>query len=475
MRSGWVGAGLACVALILLVAFTGGADAVDPRTIQENVAVAAGALTTSNPVGQTFLFHYPDLHALEVRWIVSPDLEYATGSQVILHLRHRPADSGDLAAVSIGLDEIHNNDFAKFSFPSIPDSQDQPFYFFLEVQPTQITRGYVSVWASAEDDYPDGEMYVNGVAASGDIAFRAYYEPDLLLVLGALARAADNYLLPSLLALLLFFILGRAFFILVGNLGTQSPVERLALALGAGLAVLSFGSIFLLCFGAPVTYLGFGAAAAFLIFAGSAWRKLRRRQPAPGERAAPRSNFTLWSLGALALLSVALVFLQIRDALVPLWKDSPVHAGIIANTLSQGHLPTNTFYHFGSQSIIALLVNLSGATIPIVMLLVGQLLLVQIGLSVFLLSKRLTGSDLAGLVAAVCVWFVSPTPAYFTTWGRYPLLLGSALLPLALVCGIEFVERANFDTRTCLLVVITFWGMAFAHVRLTLFYLMFAA
>ncbi|HEX7619337.1 MAG TPA: hypothetical protein VF480_11545, partial [Verrucomicrobiae bacterium] len=149
MRSGLVSAGLACVALILLVAFTGGADAVDPRNIQENVAVAAGALEASSTVGQTFLFHYPNLHALEVRWIVSPDLEYAPGSRAVLHLRHRPADSSDLVAVSIGLDEIHNNDFAKFTFPPIPDSRDQPFYFFLEIQPTQITRGYVSVWASA--------------------------------------------------------------------------------------------------------------------------------------------------------------------------------------------------------------------------------------------------------------------------------------------------------------------------------------
>ena len=341
--------------------------------------------------------------------------------------------------------------------------------------PAQTARGYVSVWASAEDDYPDGEMYVDGVAASGDVAFRAYYEPDLPLILSALARAAEHYLPFALVSLVLFLIPGQALFILLGDVGAQSAIEHLALAVGAGLAALSLGSILLLYFGAPVAWLGFGAAAALLVFLGAEWRKLRLRQQGLNAHTVSQSNFTLWSLGALTLLAVAVVFLQIRDTPVPLWKDSPIHAETIANILSQGHLPTNTFYHLGSHSIIALLVSLSGAAIPIAMLLVGQLLIVQTGLSVFLLTKRLTGSDIAGLVSAACVWFLSPMPAYFTTWGRYPLLLGSALLPLALLLGIEFIERVHFDWRACLLAIITFWGMAFAHVRLTLFYLIFAA
>src|SRR5512136_2407507 len=111
MRLGLVAAGLACVGLILLAAFTGGADAVDPQNIQENAAVAAGALDISHTVGQSFVFHYPNLHAVEVRWIVSPDFEDDGSGRVVLHLRHSAADSADLASVSIGLDEIHNNDF----------------------------------------------------------------------------------------------------------------------------------------------------------------------------------------------------------------------------------------------------------------------------------------------------------------------------------------------------------------------------
>lgn len=62
MRSGFAAAGLACVALIFLVALTGGADAVDPRNIQDNAAVPAGGLDSSHTVGQTFIFHYPNLH-----------------------------------------------------------------------------------------------------------------------------------------------------------------------------------------------------------------------------------------------------------------------------------------------------------------------------------------------------------------------------------------------------------------------------
>jgi hypothetical protein len=475
MRSRLIAVVLACVGLILLVALTGNADAVDPRNVQDNTAVPAGELVRSQTVGQTFVFHYAHLHAVEVRWIVSPDFEYASSSRVVLHLRRRAEDSIDLAAASIPLDEIRNNDFAKFSFAPIQDSQDQSFYFFLDASQAEITRGNLSVWASAQDDYQDGQMYVNGVVATGDLVFRAYYEPDLPQAVSAIQRALDHYLPASLLTVFLLVIPGSVLLFLFGNLAALHPIEIVALAVGFGLAALSFASILLLYFGAPVACLGFGAAAALFVLLGAGWRKLSQHGQAPDAHTNPLFNFVSWSLGALALLSVAVGFLQIRDTFVPLWKDSPVHAETIAGILSQGHLASNLFYHFGFQSIAALVVQLSGISIPTAMLFIGQLLITQIGLSVFLLGKRLTGSGIAGLVSAVCVWFLSPTPAYFTTWGRYPLLLGAALLPLALVSGIEFVEQPRFDARTFLLVVITFWGMAFAHVRLTVLYLVFAA
>jgi hypothetical protein len=107
------------------------------------------------------------------------------------------------------------------------------------------------------------------------------------------------------------------------------------------------------------------------------------------------------------------------------------------------------------------------------MLLVGQLLLTQVGLSVFLLSRRLTGSGIAALSSAIIIWFLSPTPLYFVTWGRYPLVMGAALLPIALLCAIDLIEEPRFNCRAFFCAAITFGGLAFAHIRLSAFYALF--
>lgn len=81
----------------------------------------------------------------------------------------------------------------------------------------------------------------------------------------------------------------------------------------------------------------------------------------------------------------------------------------------------------------------------------------------------------AALTSDISVWFFSPTPAYFVTWGRYPLLMGAALLPVALLFAISLIEKPNFDGRTLFFVVVTCVGLAFSQIRLTVFYLLFVA
>ncbi len=463
------------VALILLAAFTGDSDAVDPRNIQDNVARPAGALDAAHTLGQTMVFRMPRLRAIAVRWIVSADVEFAPASRVVLHLRHRASDPAEIASASIALSDLRNNEFAKFSFAPLQDSQDQPFYFFIDASQTEITRGYISLWAADVNDYPDGQMYSNGTAAAGDLAFRAYYDPDLPLMLGALQRAAGRYLTASLIAISIFLSVGLALAALSGILAARSLVENIALAGGLGLAALSAASILLLALRAPVQWLGLIVVAALVMALVSAARARLRQRSHSTPRVARQFNFIDGALAALALLSIAVGFLQIRDAIVPLWKDSPIHAGLISTLLAQGHLPTDSFYHYGFHSIAALLVQWFGATIPVTMLLIGPLLITQCGLSVFLLTKRLTGSARAALVSAVGAWFLSPTPAYFVTWGRYPLLLGAALLPLTLLFVVEYLEQSHFDARTYALMVLVSAGLAFAHVRLAAFALIFAA
>ena len=191
--------------------------------------------------------------------------------------------------------------------------------------------------------------------------------------------------------------------------------------------------------------------------------------------AAPRTRIELLPLAALALGALGVGIVQFAELPAPLWVDAYQHAADIQHILTRGHAPLDRLYHYGFHIIVALVIQLTGASIASAMILVGQLIVVQIGLSFFAFGTRWSGSAIVGLVSALCVWFLSPTPMYFLTWGRYPLLLGTAILPLALVAALDWLDAPRFDTRAFLFVLVTLIALASAHLRLLAFYALFLA
>ncbi len=466
------------VGLALLTLPLGRSDVVDIANIQDNAAVPAGALTPASTIGQTFVSHSARLSALQVRWIVSGDFQAAPSGRVTLHLCRGPADSTDLAAASIPLGEIHNNEYTAFHFAPLPDSQSRAYYFFLDASTAEITHGYVTLWASAGDDYPDGALYVNGVAGDRDLVWRAYHTPDLAALIQSLADAWGRFGRAVLVALGMLYAVGLL--LVLARKDARPDWDAVLLAGGIGLAAASGLSLVLLVLplpGAPVLAV---VAGLLVILAATRWAILRRatRRQSAGDAPDSLRPYVI-ALGILALVSLAADLIQIDDLSVPLWIDSYSHAFSIRNVIEHGQLPAVTFYHLGYHVATALLCQLAGLSIPEAMLLMGPLLIAQTGVAVFVLSRRLSGSALAGLVAAVAVWFLSPTPAYFVTWGRYPLLLGGVLLPLALFYAIEWIDEPRPDARTLLLAALTFGGLACAQMRLTVVYavltLMYAA
>lgn len=471
-------AGLAlALGIILLTTFTGNADAIDPWNIQDSAAAPAGALNAAHTVGQTFRAHAARLCAIQVRWIAADDLAFAPASQVTLHLRHRVDDPTDVATATLALADLRNNAYGKFVFAPIADSADTRFYFFIDSANAQIQRGLLSVWASAQDAYPNGQAYLDGQPTSRDLVFRAFYEPDAALLWQALGDALSKYHSTILWAALVIFFPGLILLFVGGEAQGKDFADGLSLAVGLGLATLSTGAFLLLGWDALAHTWGvylflFGA----LLVAGLGLVYRRRKKIAvalPVTRATARLELPALALLVLAALAAGVALLQIRDVRAPLWVDSPTHASYIAQLVNQAQMPLERFYHLGYHAIVALVVRLSGVAIPDAMLLIGQLLIVQTGLSVFLLSRRLSHSALAGLASAVAVWFLSPTPAYFVTWGRYPLLLGGALLPVAMLAALNLIDRARLEPWTIFFAGVTFVGLAFAQVRLVVFYFAF--
>lgn len=147
-------------------------------------------------------------------------------------------------------------------------------------------------------------------------------------------------------------------------------------------------------------------------------------------------------LFALLGLAVALGwrFWQARELVLPNWVDSQHHVLIIRKMIEFGGLPSTLepylpgpfYYHFGFHAVTALFSVLSGLDPAASVLMLGQVISACIGLAIYALAKQLSKDWRVGLLAAIFVTFVTKMPGYYLTWGRYTLLIGVMILPVAI-------------------------------------------
>ncbi len=215
--------------------------------------------------------------------------------------------------------------------------------------------------------------------------------------------------------------------------------EWLGEAVGLSISLTTLAALVCWVFHWPVSAGGvrvfYGGAALF----GLAGRVVRRGTPPFGP---VRPLF----LGILAAL-IAWRFYQVYGLAFPPWVDAPHHVLIVRKILEAGGLPADLnpylavpfFYHFGFHVLTALFAALSGAPLEKAALWMGQLLNALVSLSLYYLGRKVWPDPGRAGLAALLSGFVSQMPAYYATWGRYSLLCGLVLLPLAM--------GAAFDTR----------------------------
>jgi len=147
-------------------------------------------------------------------------------------------------------------------------------------------------------------------------------------------------------------------------------------------------------------------------------------------------------------LTVAWRLYQARELLLPNWVDSQHHYLIIRTILEGGGLPQDLspylsvpfYYHYGFHAAAALFTALSGLEIGESMLMLGQVLNAAISLSVYALGKSLWKDWRPAGAAALLVSFAARMPAYYLSWGRYTLITGMILLPLAMRASLEMLK-----------------------------------
>mgnify|MGYP000867918377 FL=1 len=155
-----------------------------------------------------------------------------------------------------------------------------------------------------------------------------------------------------------------------------------------------------------------------------------------------KTAFNKTWLAALAVLAIFVVWRmwQARDLVFPNWVDSQHHVLIIRKIIENGGLPSTLepylpgpfYYHFSFHAVTALFSVLSGLAPEQAALVLGQVINACVGISVYALTKALSDDWRVGLLAAFFVTFVTKMPGYYLTWGRYTLLIGVMILPVAM-------------------------------------------
>jgi hypothetical protein len=172
--------------------------------------------------------------------------------------------------------------------------------------------------------------------------------------------------------------------------------------------------------------------------------------------------------------------IMVRDLATPAWVDSVHHALITRQILTAGAFPSSylpfldispSAYHPGFHSIAAIFTWLTNLDLAKSLLILGQVLNALCVFSVYLFTTTLTRRSTAGLVAAFITGFLTPMPAYYTSWGRYTELTGLLILPVVLPLINLWLDEKTKKSNiwTIFLVAITAGGLFMVHYRVIAF------
>jgi len=156
----------------------------------------------------------------------------------------------------------------------------------------------------------------------------------------------------------------------------------------------------------------------------------------------------LIALVMLAIFTIWRIW-QARELVFPNWVDSQHHVLIIRKIIENGGLPSTLepylpgpfYYHFAFHAVTAFFSALSGLAPERAVLVLGQVINACVGISVYALAKAIGKDWRIGAMAAFFVTFATKMPGYYLTWGRYTLLMGVMILPVAMAEVMQVKEN----------------------------------
>jgi len=256
------------------------------------------------------------------------------------------------------------------------------------------------------------------------------------------------------LALAAFLLPGLCWWVWLGD-RDKDPLEALAGILGVSVAVTALGALFFYAVRLPLTAGLLGALLGITLTL-TGFGIYRRRN----ERL-----FTWGWVLALAAFGVLCFWRlwQARGLALPAWVDSLHHSLIIRKMIEAGgltstlepYLPGPFYYHYAVHSAAALVSALSGNTPAETLLRLGQIFTAGVSLSAYSLVKASTKDWRPAALAALLLAFATKMPGYYLSWGRYTLLTGMLLLPLAMAEAVRVARGEKLRRSAPLLAVLT--------------------
>jgi hypothetical protein len=269
----------------------------------------------------------------------------------------------------------------------------------------------------------------------------------------------------------------------------QGIFERLAEAMGVSISLTALMALFAFLVGWEVSSLGLIALYLILIpftvwQLRLKWRAVRVIQGEASNESEHIHNslhsttkqghrlsyLHYLGFGLIFLIILAWRFYQIRTLVLPVWVDSIHHVQIVNLFLENGgipdtfepYMPVPFFYHYAFHTMAAVFSFLGRLSPQDAVLYLGQVLNAGIALAVYRLGVALWADWRRAAAGAILVGFVTHMPAYYLTWGRYTLLTGMLLLPLAMAAALDIVNKGANKSRLTAFILFTA-GILLAH------------
>jgi hypothetical protein len=483
------------VIFFLAVGLSGCVTMADPEASQVYSSDSVGILSTLTEIGQSFISRRPDLNAITL-WLTysenqNGEISPSEPNYIDIKLYLNPEKpvlvyAASVIAPSSGVDlPISIN---------IPDQYNQPnqaYYLLLSKD-----QGSIGINGRNEDAYPDGQAYLNGNPIDADIAFRLNYDYDLENLLGDL----KGFISKICIVIPLMIILWLPGWLMLEFTGFHKYFdlgEQTAMAIGFSLVsipvIMLWTTIVKIRWTSTAVYFIAGFLVALfilrLLFRCYSVFKHRKRlgDNLPAQNSSSFRSYSWKSFGQFAILilifcgTLAVRLIMVRDLATPAWVDSVHHALITRLIMENGAYPSSylpyldispSAYHPGFHSIAATFTWLSKLDIDQCLLILGQVLNALSIFTVYLFTKILTRRSTAGLFAAIITGFITPMPAYYTSWGRYTELTGLLVMPVVLAMLQIWLDRKK-NVKSPLIILfgaISLGGLFMLHYRVIAFF-----